>query len=109
MNTSKADQLIITSLGVTSVLAIAQRVTTGGVPNVVRVLIGAFIAAAMLTLAAQGVPDLAGMLAVLILVAFVAHAGPDLWAALTHATRATGGNATGALAHPSTSKGTVLA
>lgn len=87
MNTAKADQVIVTSIGATAALAVVQRVRTGGVPDVVRVLIGAFIAAAMLTLAAQAVPDLAGMLAVLVLVAFLAHSGPDLWGAISTATR----------------------
>jgi len=87
MNTAKADQLIVTSLGATATLAVVERVQTGNVPNVVRVLIGAFVAAAMLTFAAQFVPDLAGMLAVLVLVAFVAHSGPSLWGAITTATR----------------------
>lgn len=90
MNTAEADQVIVGSLAVTAVLAIVKRVSEGGSPDVVRVLVGAFIAGTMLTLAAEGVPELAGALGVLLLIASLVYAGPDVWSSITH--RATVGN-----------------
>lgn len=102
MNTAEADQLIVTSLAVTGTLAVLKKVTNGQPPDVVRVLIGVFAAGTMLTLAAQGAPQLAGSLAVLILIASVIYAGGDVFGALS---RATGYIAPGQKASPSFSAG----
>lgn len=88
MNTAEADQLVVGSLAVTATLAVLKRVSAGDPPDVVRVLIGAFVAGTMLTIAAEPAPALAGSLAVLILIASVIFAGPDVLNVITHATGA---------------------
>lgn len=102
MNTSEADQLIVTSLAVTGTLAVLKKVTNGQPPDVVRVLIGVFVAGTMLTLAAQGAPQLAGSIAVLVLIAALIYAGSDVFGALA---KATGYIAPGQKASPSFSAG----
>lgn len=91
MNTAEADQLVVGSLLVTATVATVKKVTEGQPPDVVRALVGVFIAGTMLTLLAEGAPSLAGSLAVLILVASLIYAGPNVWTAIT--ARATQGQA----------------
>jgi hypothetical protein len=84
--TAEADQLIVTSLAVTGTLAVLKKVTAGEPPDVVRVLIGVFVAGTMLTLAAQGAPQLASSIAVLVLIAALIYAGADVFGAIAKTT-----------------------
>lgn len=84
MNTAKADDVVLTSLALTGILAIADKVTVGDSPDVVRVAIGVFLSGVFLTFAAQWQPELAAMLAVLALIAAVVKGGPGVWNALVH-------------------------
>lgn len=87
--TAGADQVVVGSLLVTGSLAVVKKVTEGQPPDVVRVLVGVFIAGTMLTLLAEPAPQLASSLAVLVLVASLIYAGPNVWTAIT--SRATRG------------------
>lgn len=88
MNTAEADQVIIGSLAITTVFGVAHKIaTTKTAPDVVRGLVGLFLAASMLTLAAEVQPELAASLAVLTLVAAIVNGGPDVWTAIGSRTR----------------------
>lgn len=88
--TSDADQLIVSALATTGTLAVLKKVTAGEAPDVVRVLVGVFVGGTMLTLLAQGVPQLAKALAVLILIASLIYAGADVFNAIARTTRGAG-------------------
>lgn len=84
--TAQANQTVLTAIGLTGVIAIAHTIERGKeTPDVVKVLIGGFLAATMLTFAAQWAPDLARLIALLALLAEVIFAGPALWKAIAGA------------------------
>lgn len=82
MTSDRAQGLIVTAFGVSASLVLVKAFAADDVPPA-RFVIGTTVAAVMLAALAQVLPDLAGGLAVLILVTSVVVYGGPAWKIIT--------------------------
>ena len=85
MTTDHANALIVTSLGVAGALIIVKDATTSTAPAA-RYWVGLTFAGLGLAVLAEEAPQLAGSLAVLVMVSSAFVYGGPAWAAITKAT-----------------------
>lgn len=82
-NPTNAKQTVITAIALTAIVTVIRDVAEHTMPDVPKLLIGAFLAAILLTLLADVIPELAAALAILVLVSTLLQNGAPALQAVT--------------------------